>query len=721
MPINQLRRVIQSLRRSALSHQGADLTDGQLLENYVRSGEEAAFAALVNRHGPMVWGVCRRVLGSHQDAEDAFQATFLVLVRRAASVSPREMVANWLHGVAHRTALKARATTARRQAREKQVPVLPEPAAQQQDPWNDLQPLLDQELSRLPAKYRAVLLLCDLDGRTRKETAQQLNVPEGTVASRLATARTMLAKRLARHDLALSGAALAALLSQQASASVPASVVSATVQGARLFAAGEVVAVGVLSARAVALARAMLQTLLLTRLKIATGMVVLVALLGTSAAALRQREGEAPAEPAFPVRLEPRPPDQPVAEKKESDKANVEENGFWPQWRGPNRDGVVQSVTVPASWPRTLQEEWKVTVGEGVASPVVVGGNVYVFTRQKEDEVVLCLDLVGGKEVWRSEAYPAPYQWCPEERNFSKGPRATPTVAGGRVYTVGMSGVLSCLDAGTGTLLWRKNCKANAAPARPPSAHDYGGSSPLVADGLCIVHVGDGKNGGLTAFDALSGEQRWCYGEGYSPMSGSPILADLAGERQVVTYSSSNAAGVSAATGNKLWRVGADGVGQPHTTPVRYKELLILADILQPLRAIRLDRNDQGITVRDVWKSQGLPLGYSSPVLAGDLVFGMSSRKNGCFFCLDASSGETRWESAGRQGDYVSILNAGSVLLFLTEKGRLIVVKPSATAYEPIVEYHVSDADTHAHPVFLGERLLIKDADTLRSLRISDK
>src|SRR3954466_10480957 len=128
MASNQLRRVLQTLGRAALPLEGAGLSDGQLLECYVRTREEAAFAALVHRHGPMVWGVCRRVLSSHQDAEDAFQATFLVLVRKAGSIVPREMVANWLYGVAHQTALKARATTAKRRAREKQVTAMPEPA-----------------------------------------------------------------------------------------------------------------------------------------------------------------------------------------------------------------------------------------------------------------------------------------------------------------------------------------------------------------------------------------------------------------------------------------------------------------------------------------------------------------------------------------------------------------------------------------------------------------
>src|SRR5262249_40851453 len=161
MATSQMSEVIRHLRRAVLLRDGAGLTDGQLLEDYLCRRDEAALAALIRRHGPMVWGVCRRVLRDHHDAEDAFQASFLVLVRKAVSVVPREMVANWLYGVAHQTALKARATTVKRRARERQVIEMPEPAVTQQDLWGDLQPLLDQELNRLPDKYRVAIVLCD--------------------------------------------------------------------------------------------------------------------------------------------------------------------------------------------------------------------------------------------------------------------------------------------------------------------------------------------------------------------------------------------------------------------------------------------------------------------------------------------------------------------------------------------------------------------------------
>jgi RNA polymerase sigma factor (sigma-70 family) len=281
MASSQLSPAIQHLRRAALLRDGAGLTDAQLLEVYVRRREEAAMAALVRRHGPMVWGVCRRVLRNHHDAEDAFQATFLVFVRKAASLAIPELLANWLYGVAHQTALKARATTARRGARERQVTQMPEPAVTEQCLWDDLQSLLDQELSRLPDKYRVALVLCDLEGKTRKEAARQLGVPEGTLAARLARGRRMLALRLARHGLAVSGGSLAMLLAHNsASASVPGAVVGSTMRAASLFAAGQAAAGGALSAKAVAVAEGVLTTMFMTRLKIATAVLLGVGLLG---------------------------------------------------------------------------------------------------------------------------------------------------------------------------------------------------------------------------------------------------------------------------------------------------------------------------------------------------------------------------------------------------------------------------------------------------------
>ncbi len=195
MAAQQLDRVIRQLRRSALLRDHGDATDGQLLDRFLDRQDKAAFETLVRRHGSMVLSVCRRVLGNTHDAEDAFQATFLVLVHKAASLAMRELVGNWLYGVAHRTALEARTLAARRRVREKQVSEMPEPAMPEAAADGDLRLLLDRELSQLPDKYRVPIVLCDLEGRTRKEVARQLGVPESTVSGRLTTARRLLARR----------------------------------------------------------------------------------------------------------------------------------------------------------------------------------------------------------------------------------------------------------------------------------------------------------------------------------------------------------------------------------------------------------------------------------------------------------------------------------------------------------------------------------------------
>jgi RNA polymerase sigma factor (sigma-70 family) len=297
MATSQTCEVLQHLCRTVLLGDGAGLTDGQLLESFLSRRDEAAMAVLLRRHGPMVWGVCRRVLRNHHDAEGAFQATFLVLARKAASIASRELLANWLYGVAHRTALKARATFARRRGRERQVTEMPEPAAAEPGPWDGLRPLLDQALSRPPDPLRAALVLCDLEGKIRKEAAGQLGLPEGTVASRLARARAMLARRLARRGLALSGLALAAVLTREAaSAAVPASLVSVTAESANLVAAAPSRAARAIPAEVVALTEGVLRAMLLTKLKWTAAVLLLIAVgVGAGMGVCRTQAVEPPA------------------------------------------------------------------------------------------------------------------------------------------------------------------------------------------------------------------------------------------------------------------------------------------------------------------------------------------------------------------------------------------------------------------------------------------
>jgi RNA polymerase sigma factor (sigma-70 family) len=274
MAVSQLSKAVQGLRGILVRQDIAGLDDGDLVKRYVRRRDEAAFEALVRRHGPMVLGVCRRLLHDSHDAEDAFQAVFLVLVRKASSLRTPGTVGNWLYGVACRTALEAHKAAARRRAKEANVP--PRSQTPEED-WADLRPVLDQELERLPEKQRAVIVLCDLEGKTRKAAARCLGCPEGTVASRLAHARVRLAKRLRRHGFALSGGTLAGLLAQNASASLPAQIVADSVKAATAFGFGRALP-GAISANAMTLTEGVLRTMLACKLRGITSLVVVTCL-----------------------------------------------------------------------------------------------------------------------------------------------------------------------------------------------------------------------------------------------------------------------------------------------------------------------------------------------------------------------------------------------------------------------------------------------------------
>jgi RNA polymerase sigma factor (sigma-70 family) len=342
MPTSPIDGVIEHLRRAVL-RDGDGPGDGELLGHFVERRDEAALAALVERHGPLVWGVCRRLL-SHHDAEDAFQATFLVLVRKAASVVPRETLGNWLYGVAHRTALQARRTAARRGSREAQVKAMPETPDEPHDQWPEVEPLLDQELSRLPEIYRAVIVFCDLEGRTRKEVARRLGVPEGTVAGRLARARGMLAKRLTARGVTLSAGGLAAVLMRNvASAGVPDAVMSSTIEVARFVAAGRVAAAGPVSVKVAALTEGVLKAMLMNKLRAVVAVVLVLGLVTTGATILTRRTPAAAAatqDDKKPVAEK----SAPMSQKGEKLAKGIEEKLKW----GEPADGLRAALVIRA-------------------------------------------------------------------------------------------------------------------------------------------------------------------------------------------------------------------------------------------------------------------------------------------------------------------------------------------------------------------------------------
>jgi RNA polymerase sigma-70 factor (ECF subfamily) len=303
-----MKSVVRYIRKVATQQVSEGLTDGQLLEAFLTARDEAAFEALLRRHGPMVLGVCRRVLNNPQDSEDAFQATFLVLVRKAGSIQRRALLGNWLYGVACRTARRARAMNIQRQKKERAAPhgngACPE--SQETSP-EELLRHLDTELSRLPDKYRMPVVLCELEGKSRKEAARLLGLAEGTLSWRLAWARKLLARRMARHGVALSVAGLAASFSSTASGAVPLTLFSSTAKVAMQVAAGRALMAVVTSAQVITLTEGVLKAMLLSKLKLIWTMALVVAV-GAGVAGLTYRA----------VGAQPGGPGEPLAQARET-------------------------------------------------------------------------------------------------------------------------------------------------------------------------------------------------------------------------------------------------------------------------------------------------------------------------------------------------------------------------------------------------------------------
>jgi RNA polymerase sigma factor (sigma-70 family) len=316
--------VVRQLRYHAV-FQGEDFSDGQLLDRFLSHHDEAAFTALVRRHGPIVLGVCQRVLRNHHDVEDAFQATFLVLVRKATAIVPRENVANWLFGVAYRTALKARMVMAKRCEKERRMRGQPARPTNEEQVWEDVLPYLDQELDGLPERYRMPIVLCDLEGKTRREAARQLGWPEGTVAGRLARGRRLLAQRLARHGVAVSGSVLAVVVVNRAAAvSLPGALVPATVKTASAFLTGSPAA-GAVAVNVAALSTGVLRAMLISKLKVTFALVLAAGLLAGAAGyfAVQRAAGQPPAPEAKRAGEAPAPENGPVA-KEAADTARAD-------------------------------------------------------------------------------------------------------------------------------------------------------------------------------------------------------------------------------------------------------------------------------------------------------------------------------------------------------------------------------------------------------------
>ncbi|MBS1788890.1 MAG: PQQ-like beta-propeller repeat protein [Acidobacteria bacterium] len=385
----------------------------------------------------------------------------------------------------------------------------------------------------------------------------------------------------------------------------------------------------------------------------------------------------------------------------------------WTQWRGANRDGTIAGFVAPKVWPEQLKSKWKIQVGVGHASPLVVGKQVFLHSRQGENEVVAAYDLETGKSLWQ-DSYPVAYTMNPAATGHGKGPKSTPIVSGGKLYTLGITGVLSCYDTAKGKLLWRKDFGQKFGAKAP----FFGTAmSPMVDRGLLIVHAGGNDQGGMVALDAATGAEKWTW-TGDGPGYASPIVVEIAGKRQIVTQSQKNIVGIWEDNGGLLWNIPFDTeYVQNIVTPIRYKDLLIFSGINKGVFAVRVGWKDKWVT-ETVWHNKEVGMYMNSPVLSGNLLFGMSHKNKGQFFCLDAATGKTLWTGDPRQGENAAMLIAGDTIFSLTNDADLLITSAAAKGATVIKKYKVANSPTWAHPAIVGNRMLIKDENSLTLLSL---
>jgi len=386
----------------------------------------------------------------------------------------------------------------------------------------------------------------------------------------------------------------------------------------------------------------------------------------------------------------------------------------WPQWRGANRDGKVTGFEAPERW--VLKEMWETTVGSGDATPALVGDKLYVFTRQGDSEVTTCLEVERGEEQWTNR-YPAQAVTGAAARH--PGPRSSPAVADGKVVTLGVGGVLSCLDAATGKVVWRKDPFPKVVP------RFFTSTSPIIVDGMAIGHLGGQGNGAIIAYDLNTGDEKWRWaGEG--PAYASPALLTVAGTKQLVTLAEKSVVAVGVADGRLLWQLPFPPAGRAYNaaTPIIDGQTVIYTGAGRGTKAVKVEKQGDGFAAKELWSNPELAPQYNTPVLRDGLLFGLSN--NGNLYCINAETGQTAWvDDAQRgRGGFGSIVSAGSYLIALTSEAQFIVFKPSDKGFSELFGsssvVKLSGTPTYAHPVVTRNRIFVKDEDTVSMITTRD-
>lgn len=375
----------------------------------------------------------------------------------------------------------------------------------------------------------------------------------------------------------------------------------------------------------------------------------------------------------------------------------------WPQWRGINRDSKVTGFKAPETWPAELKQEWKVTVGFGDATPVLVANKIYLNTRLGDQEAVLCLDAATGKELWKNQylstAVTGPAGSHP-------GPRSTPAVADGKVVTFGASAILSCFDATSGKLLWRRDNPTNTVP------QFFTGMSPLIVDNMCIAHVGTKDKGELLALELNTGKEIWKW-TGDGPAYASPSIMMFAGKKHLIVQTEKNLIGFNLADGKLLWQV-ATPVQQRYyncVSPYIDGQTVYLTGQGTGMKAIKIEKTGNDYVTKEIWNNQAVGAKWNTPVLKDGFLYGFTDQKR--IYCINAATGQSAWTDEAVHNDFATIVDCGSVIIGLPSTANLIIFKPVSTAYTEVKKYKVSETAVYSYPVVSGNKIYIKDAETL--------
>jgi outer membrane protein assembly factor BamB len=373
----------------------------------------------------------------------------------------------------------------------------------------------------------------------------------------------------------------------------------------------------------------------------------------------------------------------------------------YPQWRGQGRDGSASGFVEPARWPEALTRRWRVEVGEGYASPLVVGNIVYVFSRSDGREVLSALDADTGARLWQS-GYPLAYAPSSPTAAHGSGPKATPLFLDGTIVTLGVSGVVAAFDAQKGTLLWRT--------PEPGEAPFFSAASSPVGEGrFAITHPG--SYGPLTAFELSSGKVAWTTGSDAFFMA--PTVVTLQNVRQVVSVTQTAVVGVAPEDGRLLWEFPWTGGRSGGIMPVAFGDTIIVSATTAGIVAINARNRNGRWQVEKAWETVAAEMYISHPVLIGDTLFGFSRRAGGQLFALDARDGRVLWSGEPRFATNVAFAKAGDLLFVLKDDAELMIARASRSGVQPLKTYEVADSATWAQPVVSGQRLFVKDVSAL--------